>query len=246
MAIQIKLNSNSTPGVTPNDVVTIVTPQLGELFVNTADGLLWVRTANGTFKRIMGPPGGPGPSSGDGSPPASCFLSHAMVTMSDFTIKQISDVKIGDQIFGISQINTVMGLQRPILGDRKLIAINRTLFTSDEHLVWTNAGWASYNKNSYIESDYNQSHDIINKNGKIEKAYYYGISPNNVLDLDKTHKVRLLNDYTNIESIEYFEYPNDTQLYSLMLDGDRTMFVSGYCVSGWACEKHFKHYKDLI
>jgi hypothetical protein len=65
MAIKVILASNSTTGVVANstnnpDAVT------GELFINTADGIAWVKHSNGSFVRIIGPPGPPGPPS---SPP---------------------------------------------------------------------------------------------------------------------------------------------------------------------------------
>lgn len=70
MAIKIKFRANSTPGAVPNTTVA-ADMYVGELVVNTADGLLWVKHSNGSLIMVnatgdVGPPGGSPPSGGGG------------------------------------------------------------------------------------------------------------------------------------------------------------------------------------
>jgi hypothetical protein len=68
MAIKVILSVNSTASTTPNSSV-VAAAEVGELFVNSANGYMWVKHSNGSIVPIhkVGPPGAPGTPPSDGA-----------------------------------------------------------------------------------------------------------------------------------------------------------------------------------
>lgn len=62
--------------------------------------------------------------------------------MADGTSKPIDQVAIGDVVLGQDGVNRVIEIERPILGDRRLYALNDgPFFVTAEHPFLTEDGW---------------------------------------------------------------------------------------------------------
>jgi len=113
----------------------------------------------------------------------SCFIAGTKVTMSDGTLKNIEDIKVGDKIKGHKGNNEVIKLDPTLLGDRKLYSFNDNehYFFTSEHPFMTEEGWKSIKPEKTKERDgielYNQlegelrvGDKLITENGPIEIA----------------------------------------------------------------------------
>lgn len=76
---------------------------------------------------------------------ACCFTGETPILMADGTTKAISDVRVGDLVIGQGgQVNRVMEIETPCLGERKLYAFNEGApFVTAEHPFMTRTGWKS-------------------------------------------------------------------------------------------------------
>jgi len=140
-----------------------------------------------------------------------CFDPEALVTMSDNTKKKIKDIIIGDKVKNSkSGTNTVLGIETPVLGKRKMYKYNnKWAFVSEEHPLLTTEGWAAFNPDSYaVEEEFK---------GKLKK-----IEVGTVLVTDW--------GYEQITSIEAEDKPEEYNIYNLMLDGDHTFIVEDVIV----------------
>ena len=74
-----------------------------------------------------------------------CFTGETEILMVDGTYCPIADVSVGDRIIGEGgEINTVLHVETPLLGDRKLYAFNDgPAFVTAEHPFKTRDGWKS-------------------------------------------------------------------------------------------------------
>lgn len=74
---------------------------------------------------------------------ASCFIASTQVRMHDGSLKRIDEVEIGEKVLGENgQINTVIGIEIPNLGSRKLFSLNNddNYFVTAEHPFKTKEG----------------------------------------------------------------------------------------------------------
>ena len=92
----------------------------------------------------------------------SCFIAGTKVTMSDGTLKNIEDIKVGDKVKGHKGNNEVIKLDPTLLGERKLYSFNDNehYFFTSEHPFMTEEGWKSIKPEKTKERDgvelYNQ------------------------------------------------------------------------------------------
>lgn len=191
-----------------------------------------------------GAPGNPGnPSPGvyqTPSSPSSCFLPGSLVLMADGSLKPIEDVQIGDSVRGRWQVNRVTMLNRPILGKRPLYFINDTYHNTGEHIVWSGEGWSVLDKRMYVEEDWHRVMPVITARGP-DVAFYQGVDPDAVSDLRLGTRIGVYGGFETVERILSCAYPEDTQLYNLACDGDRTMYVDHLCVGAWANDIEFDY-----
>ncbi len=144
----------------------------------------------------------------------SCFTKDSLVTMADGTQKPISKIKKGDKVLSKGGgTNTVLGIETPKLGSRKLYSINGgPFFFTAEHPFLTKEGWKS----------------ISLEETKKEEPRLMKVL--NMKDELKVGDVLITEDgEITIETIESKQAPDQT-LYNLMLDGDHTYIVNGYVV----------------
>jgi hypothetical protein len=142
------------------------------------------------------------------APLVACFTADTLVALSDGTLKNIQDIKIGDILKGETTNNKVLGFHRPIL-DGKLYSLNGgRYFVTEEHPFKTIDGWKS------INPEKTQLENI-------------GITVTelNVGDILITEKGNIL-----LETIDSKEGASNTELFNFLLDGDHTYYADGYLV----------------
>lgn len=177
----------------------------------------------------------------------TCFLPWQKVLMADGTLKEISKVLPGECVRGRWGINRVRGIEKPLLGDRSMWVINNSLYNTWDHPMWTKDGWAVINKEYYSKHDWECECEIFGENGEVWMEKYTPCHPDKILQIEKdVTEIAVYGktpfDFMPVTSIkEDTSYSPDTVLYSLALDGDRTMYVDNYCVSGWANENLFDY-----
>ena len=214
-------------GPTSNEFVTDVS--LG-LTVNTNDITL---TYTVTSADAAGGGGGAG----------SCFPAGSLVTMADGTLKAIELVMVGDKILGrFGEVNEVLALERPLLGTRKLVAINGTHWTTDDHPHWTEGGPMVINLPA-LKAYWGRKIPIILGNGERTEWLNPGLSrPVGVL---VEGMQAIYNDgLKEIETIHAYDVGKpELTVYNLVLDGSHTMRVDGYLVTAWPREDDFDYDK---
>ncbi len=150
---------------------------------------------------------GGGGSSGGG---ACCFVAGTLVMMADGTTKRIEDVEIGEKVRGLGRINTVVGLNRPMLQQRPLIAFNDTEpFTTWDHPFWDN-----------------------------EEGVWRCVSPQHrkktasliIKPLQIGSKIATTEGDVEIAAIKRVAADPETQLYDIRLDGDHAYLADGFLV----------------
>lgn len=141
-----------------------------------------------------------------------CFDPDALVTMSDSSLKKICEIQIGDVVInGFDGINTVIGIEAPVLGNRLMYSFNDNwAFVSEEHPIMTSEGWGAFDPDSWAVEE-----EFIGKLVKI-------VIGSKILKSNGT--------YETVENIDHKIMPEDYVIYNLLLDGDHMYNVEGYVV----------------
>ncbi|MEM4268379.1 MAG: Hint domain-containing homing endonuclease, partial [Candidatus Woesearchaeota archaeon] len=72
----------------------------------------------------------------------TCFVKGTKIKMADGSLKNIEDIQIGEKVMGSSGINTVIGLERPIIGNRVTYVLNDIVeFTGDHPFMAEDGTW---------------------------------------------------------------------------------------------------------
>ena len=158
------------------------------------------------------PPPPPQSNPGNQGTGGCCFDPAALVTMSDGTLKKICEIEIGDLVAnGTDGINTVIGIEAPVLGNRLMYSFNNNwAFISEEHPIMTSEGWGAFDPDSWAVEE-----GFIGKLVKIDIG-------SQILKTDET--------YETVEYIDHKIMPEDYVIYNLLLDGDHIYNVEGYVV----------------
>ena len=140
----------------------------------------------------------------------TCFVADTQVTMSDGTYKNIQDVKIGEKVKGIEgAINTVVGYERPIIGNRVTYIINDKVEFTGDHPFLSTEGWKVADLDLYFTIPRNLDEDptlmqkgdiLLTENGPVE--------------------IKSLEINTSRSSSE--------TVYDLKLDGNNTYMADGF------------------
>jgi len=175
----------------------------------------------------------------------TCFLPWQEVQMADGTLKPISEVKPGDKVVGRWGVNTVRGVETPRLGKRHMYLINNRCFNTFDHPQWTQKGWSVIDKNYYSRNDYGCECVLFGDKGTWWKETYTPCHPDNMNEHTIGETILAIpgrlkwEPLTSIVPVKTFH--EDQVLYSLALTGDRTMYVDGFCFSGWADEDAYDY-----
>lgn len=153
----------------------------------------------------------------------SCFVAGSLVLMEDGTLKPIEQVKIGDKVWGLSGINTVVQLKRPILANRKLLEMaDGSLRWSDEHPFWTS---------SPSGQQWWGSHDKLEWEREVSLGIFDGLKNSSpMMQLNRTgEKYAHIDGWKTMDVREVAADPY-TQLYDVHTDGCHTAIVNGFLV----------------
>jgi len=154
-------------------------------------------------------PGGAEGGGGTGGG-ACCFIAGVVVIMADKTLKKIEDVVIGDKVRGKDKINTVVGLNRPLLENRPLISLNGSMpFVTWDHPFW--------DARENVWRCVSPTHRKNTANLEIRPLEI----GNTIVTLAGEKEITELN--SSLAN-------HKTQLYDLKLDGDSTYFANNYLV----------------
>jgi hypothetical protein len=184
-----------------------------------------------------------GSSPGQTGSVAPCFLAGSLVYMADGTTKYIEDILVGDSVIGaFGEINTVLALHRPLLGNYHMVHINSNHFTSAHHPHITFDKKFVCVEPSVVENEtYGREHIVINQNGDEELRMLYGLNKGRVQQLQVGTLLKGIHGEIPVETIEFADMPADTQLYNLVVSGSHTYNVDGYAVTGWPREDDFNY-----
>ncbi|WP_312516262.1 hypothetical protein [Anaerospora sp.] len=165
---------------------------------------------------------------------SSCFVAGTKILMENGALKNIEEIVIGEKVKGLTGINTVLALARPLLNERDLLTFpDYDLLFSSEHCFWVNTEggerWGTNDFNMYLrevkthtlfidgkQHDYGFEENPYVITGEIAYAHITGWKKQNVINLRKEHD------------------PN-IQLYQLITDNDHSMIANGYVVAAEAC-----------
>ena len=172
-----------------------------------------------------------------------CFLAGSLVHMADGTTKAIEDVLINDLVIGaFGEINKVLALHRPLLGYAEMCKIN------DEHSTTNHHPHVSLDKKFYCgnpdlvsNSTYGHKHKVIDEYGNTVERMLDGLNKERIQKLHTGVNLKTIEGSRITNSIEIYSMPEDTQLYTLVVDGSHTYHVDGYAVTGWPSEHDFDY-----
>jgi hypothetical protein len=174
---------------------------------------------------------------------APCFLAGSLVSMADGTTKPIEDVQVGERVIGaFGEINEVLALHRPLLGEFTMTKIN------DEHSTSSHHPHISVDKQFYCMTPTvvdNQlsggTYEVINGEGNKEMRQLLGLKPGRVQQLEEGISLKTIEGSREVKTLEVYTMPPDTQLYNLVISGSHTYYVDGYAVTGWPREDDFNY-----
>jgi hypothetical protein len=173
------------------------------------------------------PPDANAPPTGRGG--NCCFTGDTRITLSDGSETPIALVRKGDLVLGRSgQPNRVVGIERPLLGGRKLYALNGGVpFVTAEHPFLTEAGWkaidpeATAAENPYLVVGRLAVKDVLLRLQGCAVAVGssgYGES------------IEVVLEPISLVSLKARHADPATPLYNLLLDGDHAYFANGLIV----------------
>jgi hypothetical protein len=140
-----------------------------------------------------------------------CFTGETRIWMADGSFKRIEELVIGDKVKGRHTVNTISGIETPVVGNRLLYSINQSnpFFTGEHPFFALNKGWVAMQPNT-TKSDHNM--DV------------------KLMELEDT--LETLSGDEQILDLAFEENPEwaDRLTYNLLLDGDHTYFANGYLV----------------
>ena len=155
-----------------------------------------------------------GSSSGsDDDEDYTCFVAGTKVTMVDGSLKNIEDVKIGENVRGRNGvINNIIGYERPIIGSRSTYIINGKIeFTGDHPFLTKDGEWKVVDVELYYR--FTRGFDIKPNQLKVGDILVVDGGEEEVVSLE-----------------ELRTRPSEEIVYDLKLDGDNIYIANGFVV----------------
>lgn len=160
--------------------------------------------------------GGSGGAGAGGAGAAGCFIPDALVTMADLTQKPMRDIRLGDQVQGHGQINTVTKIWKKTL-DSRLVGINGGAnFVSESHPILTSFGWGAFDPRALARVDPELHARFILEQGTVIK-------------ISLGHKLITGGRSITVSSIDLKEL-GPIEVYLLGVDGNDTYLVENLVV----------------
>ena len=138
------------------------------------------------------------------------------------------------------EVNSVLGLHKPLLGDNELCRINNEHSCVAYHPHVSFDGKFYSLEPSVLAEVYGKAYDVENGNGT-EKQLLHGLNSARVSKLTTGVLLKTVDGSREVETVERYSLSPDTQLYNLVLDGSHTYHVDGYAVTGWPREDDFDY-----
>jgi len=172
-----------------------------------------------------------------------CFLAGSLVWMSGMTTKAIENVQVGDKVIGaFGEINTVLALHRPLLGDALMCKINEQHHTTNHHPhIALDRRIYSGNPALTQSACYNQVHQVIDASGNLVDRMLEGLVAGRVQLMTLGIALKTIEGGRVLNIMDTYNLPPETQLYNLVLDGSHTYYVDDYAVTGWPNEDDFNY-----
>jgi hypothetical protein len=163
--------------------------------------------------------------------------------MADGSQKAIELVEIGDLVLGaFGEVNTILALHRPLLGDTLMCKINGEHSTTNHHPhVSIDKKFYSHDPLAVDEKTYGREHEVLGVGGVKETRMLHGLKKGRVLQLEQGIVLKTVEGGRTVASLETYSMPPETQLYNLVVDGSHTYHVDGYAVTGWPREDDFDY-----
>ena len=202
-----------------DDYFTSYTVQISKSSYNSKTFVM-VPAMNGTLQAVClntAPP-----------PPPTCFTGETRVTLADGTEMPIAQIREGDLVLGRSgEHNRVIGIDRPLLGNRRLYALNGgDPFVTAEHPFLTEEGWKAVDPDATAAEN---PHLIVGRlavkdllvvlQGCAVPAGHPGAG-----------ECEPVLESVPLAQLEARRAAPETQLYNLLLDGDHAYFANGWLV----------------
>ena len=163
-------------------------------------------------------------------PSCTCFPAGNLVMMADGEWRVIEGIRVGEYVMGADgKPAEVIGMELPILGDRKLMRMgDGSLSWSEEHLLWAKQGgkewWWSANREIWKD--------------EVRKGLVQGLDDDDSI-LEGRVEFAHMEGWVDRE-VEVIDAPRDLQLYLPVTRGV-PIIVNGYLAEAWAHELTYDH-----
>lgn len=149
--------------------------------------------------------------------------------MADGTLRAIETLKAGEKVRGREgMINTIIALDRPLLGDRKLYTINGKLKVTGEHPALTEKGWGVISRELYAQREYGHVMEVTLGDGRKVMWDTSMHKPEDMVEFGVGDKIAFGDGgFEEITSLTHQVLPEDTQLYTVAVDGNGTIQLEG-------------------
>jgi hypothetical protein len=163
--------------------------------------------------------------------------------MADGSVKFIEDVQVGDLVLGaFGEVNPVLALNRPLLGNGKMCKMNGEHSTTNHHPhISVDKKFYCNDLNTLKETTYGKYHKVLNEKGEEVEMFFHGLKKERLQQMTLGIELKTVNGSKKLETLEVYSMSPDTQLYNLVIGGSHTYNVDGYAVTGWPREDDFDY-----
>ena len=161
---------------------------------------------------------------------ATCFTAQTEISMADGSVRAIVDVQVGDLVVGRhGALNCVVGLDRPLLGDRELYAIDGgEPFVTGEHPLLTTAGWTAVDPAATAAENPTLPVTRLAPGASLIRVLDVRVLAGAGIGAVGREVVTLHTAVLPLRTLESHIASPSTQLYNLLLDGDHTYVANGF------------------
>lgn len=173
----------------------------------------------------------------------ACFLAGSLVSMADGSTKPIEDIQTGDLVIGaFGEINSVLALQRPFVGNNVMCVLNGEHTTTDHHPhVSLDRKFYTVNVAEMENNVYGRDFPVLGLNNTPTTMRLLGLTKGRLQTLTTGIALKTIEGSRVVNTIETVQYPPETPLYNLVVSGSHTYHVDGYAVTGWPREDDFNY-----
>lgn len=165
-----------------------------------------------------------------------CFTGETEVVMADGSVRAIRDVRPGDRVLGQNgAVNTVLSVASPVLGDRRLFALNDgPAFVTADHPLMTRSGWKSIDPQAtlrdlrHVDVDRLGIGDELVTLAAVHQRAVPMVAAGGGCAFGPDYETVAETDYRRLDSMTAHARDAQTTVYNLRVDGNHSYFVNGY------------------